>query len=100
MVPVLRTLGTVPYFGEKLMISSGGTALSGGWLVPRSGTRDHVQHYLDGFARSSRSTARRSRRNDLLLDHEVEIRLRRGSAGGFGTGCSSTRSGIRCRARA
>jgi NAD(P)H-dependent FMN reductase len=48
--PVLRTLGTVPYFGEKLMVSNAGTVFAADGSFADTGTRDRLQQYLDGFA--------------------------------------------------
>jgi NAD(P)H-dependent FMN reductase len=48
--PVLRTLGTVPYFGEKLMIGSANTVFAADGSFTDAGTRDRVQQYLDGYA--------------------------------------------------
>jgi NAD(P)H-dependent FMN reductase len=49
--PVLRTLGTEPYFGEKLMIGNAGTVFAPDGSFADDATRDRVQQYLDGFAR-------------------------------------------------
>ena len=48
--PVLRTLGTLPYFGAKLMIGSANTVFAADGSFADTGTRDRVQQYLDGFA--------------------------------------------------
>ena len=48
--PVLRTLGTLPYFGAKLMIGSANTVFAADGSLADTGTRDRVQQYLDGFA--------------------------------------------------
>jgi chromate reductase, NAD(P)H dehydrogenase (quinone) len=48
--PVLRTLGTLPYFGAKLMVGSANTVFAADGSFADTGTRDRVQQYLDGFA--------------------------------------------------
>jgi chromate reductase, NAD(P)H dehydrogenase (quinone) len=48
--PILRTLGTVPYFGEKLMVGAANTVFAADGSIADAGTRDRVQQYLDGFA--------------------------------------------------
>ena len=48
--PVLRTLGTIPYFGEKLMVSGANAVFAADGSFADTGSRDRVQQYLDGFA--------------------------------------------------
>ena len=48
--PILRTLGTVPYFGEKLMISAANTVFAPDGAIADANTHDRVKQYLDGFA--------------------------------------------------
>jgi NAD(P)H-dependent FMN reductase len=47
--PILRTLGTVPYFGGKLMVSAASTVFAPDGEIADAGTRDRVRQYLDGF---------------------------------------------------
>ena len=48
--PVLRTLGALPYFGEKLMIGGASTIFAPDGSLTDSATPERVQQYLDGFA--------------------------------------------------
>jgi NAD(P)H-dependent FMN reductase len=48
--PVLRTLGTVPYFGGKLMVSGANAVFAADGSFANAASRDRVQQYLDGFA--------------------------------------------------
>jgi chromate reductase, NAD(P)H dehydrogenase (quinone) len=48
-LPVLRTLGTDPWFGMKLMVSRAGSAFDDGRLVSEE-VRGQLAKYLAGFA--------------------------------------------------
>jgi NAD(P)H-dependent FMN reductase len=48
-LPVLRTLGTCPYFGAKLMLARAGGAFTDGRLTDET-QRERLRAYLQGFA--------------------------------------------------
>jgi NAD(P)H-dependent FMN reductase len=48
--PILRTLGTRPWFGSLLYVSSAGKAFDASGKLIDQATRDRLQKYLAGFA--------------------------------------------------
>jgi NAD(P)H-dependent FMN reductase len=48
-LPVLRTLGTVPYFGARLMVSSAGTVFDEQGRLADARVRAQVEKYMKGF---------------------------------------------------
>lgn len=53
-LPILRTLGTRPWFGDRLMVSRAHTLMDGQELVDQ-GTRDRLAKFLSGFVDFVRS---------------------------------------------
>jgi NAD(P)H-dependent FMN reductase len=49
-LPVLRTLGTDPWFGRRLLVSRAGAAFADGRLISEE-VRERLRQYLEGFAR-------------------------------------------------
>jgi chromate reductase, NAD(P)H dehydrogenase (quinone) len=49
-LPVLRTLGVVPYFGHSLTVGAAGTVFREDGGIADSGTRERLAAYLAGFA--------------------------------------------------
>lgn len=48
-LPVMRTLGTVPWFGAKLMVSRAGTVFQDGKIVDEA-TEKRLRAFITGFA--------------------------------------------------
>ena len=48
-LPVLRTLGTQPWFGGRLMISRAGALFSADGELTDEGTRQNLRKFLEGF---------------------------------------------------
>jgi chromate reductase len=48
-LPIMRTLGTVPWFGAKLMVSKAGSVFEDGKIVDE-GTGKKLKAFVDGFA--------------------------------------------------
>ena len=48
-LPVLRTLGTRPWFGARLQVSRAQHVFDEPGLIPDDATRDHLQRFLRGF---------------------------------------------------
>jgi NAD(P)H-dependent FMN reductase len=49
-LPVLRTLGVVPYFGHSLMVGAAGTVFGEDGSIVDAGTRERLGAYVAGFA--------------------------------------------------
>jgi NAD(P)H-dependent FMN reductase len=56
-LPVLRTLGVVPYFGHSLMVGAAGTVFGNDGGIVDDGTRERLAAYLAGFAKFVRERA-------------------------------------------
>ena len=48
-LPVMRTLGTRPWFGQKLMVSKAGSVFADGVIVDE-GTEKKLRSFVEGFA--------------------------------------------------
>lgn len=48
-LPVLRTLGTQPWFGSRLMVSRAGSVFSAEGDLSDAATRETVRKYVEGF---------------------------------------------------
>ena len=51
-LPVLRTLGTRPWFGQKLMVSRAGKVFDDSGALADEASRDQLRSFLAGFATS------------------------------------------------
>jgi NAD(P)H-dependent FMN reductase len=49
-LPVLRTLGTVPWFGARVLVTRAGTAFDAEGRLASDEVRDRLRAYLEGFA--------------------------------------------------
>ncbi len=49
-LPVLRTLGTLPFFGARVQVSSAGKVFDGGGVLVDAAVRAQVEKYMAGFA--------------------------------------------------
>jgi chromate reductase, NAD(P)H dehydrogenase (quinone) len=49
-LPVLRTLGTAPWFGARVLVTRAGSAFDGEGSLASDEVRDRLRRYLDGFA--------------------------------------------------
>ena len=56
-LPIMRTLGTVPWFGAKLMVSRAGTVIQDGRIVDAA-TEQKLRDFVAGFAAFVRDYAR------------------------------------------
>ena len=54
-LPVLRTLGTRPWFGGRLMVSRAGVVFNEAGEMVDDKMKDQLQRYLNGFAEFARS---------------------------------------------
>jgi NAD(P)H-dependent FMN reductase len=48
-LPVLRTLGTEPWFGGRLLVSLAQNAFDEAGLIPNDATKEQLQRFLQGF---------------------------------------------------
>ena len=49
-LPVLRTLGTLPYFGGRMLVSSAGKVFGDDGVLHDAGVRAQLEKYMSGFA--------------------------------------------------
>ena len=49
-LPVLRTLGTKPWFGGRLMVSKAGSVFDGNGAITDEKVREQVKEFMQGFA--------------------------------------------------
>jgi NAD(P)H-dependent FMN reductase len=49
-LPVLRTLGTLPYFETRLMVASAGKVFDAEGRVVDTGVQDRIKTFVEGFA--------------------------------------------------
>ena len=56
-LPVLRTLGTVPYFGHSLTVAGAHTVFADDGRIVDEGTRQRLAAYLTGFGKFVRDRA-------------------------------------------
>jgi NAD(P)H-dependent FMN reductase len=49
-LPVLRTLGTAPFFGSRVIVPRAGTAFDADGTLTSDDVRDRLRAYLEGFA--------------------------------------------------
>lgn len=54
-LPVLRTLGTRPWFGGRLMVSRAGSVFDAGGNLVDEKIREQLQQFLNGFVEFARS---------------------------------------------
>lgn len=58
-LPVLRTLGTRPWFGGRLLVSRAGSVFDDAGHIVNDATRDQLRHFMEGFVSFIRSTSDR-----------------------------------------
>lgn len=54
-LPVLRTLGTRPWFGGRLLVSRAGTVFDEGGQIVNDATKEQLRHFIEGFVAFVRS---------------------------------------------
>ena len=57
-LPVLRTLGTAPWFGGRLMVSRAGSVFDGAGELVDAQVRDQLADFIAGFAAFAAQTRR------------------------------------------
>jgi chromate reductase, NAD(P)H dehydrogenase (quinone) len=56
-LPVLRTLGTRPWFGGRLFVARAGSIFDEGGRIANDATREQLRQFIDGFVTFVRSVA-------------------------------------------
>ena len=54
-LPVLRTLGTRPWFGGRLLVSRAANVFDGGGRIMNDATKEQLRQFIDGFVTFVRS---------------------------------------------